>query len=530
MNTYIAYARKSSEADDRQALSIESQLAELHKLASTRHVSIAQTFTEQKSAKAPGRIEFGKVVALVESGKANALLVWNSDRLARNSVDSGRLIYLFDIGKLQEIVTPTQTFTNTPNDKFLLSILWGHAKLENDNKSLNVRRGLDAKAQRGWYPFHAMNGYLNTPDREKGLKIIKTDPLRFPLVRKMWDMLLSGNYTVAQIHQEVTEKWGYTTPDGNKLSRSRLYEMFKSVFYTGFFSYKGEVMQGNHEPMITKEEYDRAQDIISGRRYFRPLKHDMEFKGVLRCKTCGFSIVGTRKIKEYLRTNRTAHYDSYRCSHMSKAVKCTQPPVSASELDKQFSDLFASLQIDKDFLDWANEYFDEVYEYEHQQERAVDTARQNTLLSLQRQLDVLLDMKLKGEVTSEEYAKKKGLLTIELNSLKKAQSSTDTWRHKAKRSLDVAYLASEKYKTASPEERRAMIREVNSNLFLEDKKIVPMLEKPFFLMQQMNSVRDEEKGKFELPKEPYLKPKTLILAQKNPVKYPRQESNLRFTG
>lgn len=528
MNSYIIYARKSSEADDRQALSIESQLHELQSVVEKMKLSVIQTITEQKSAKAPGRTEFNKLIECVESSKANAILVWNSDRLARNSVDSGRLIYLFDIGKLNEIITPSQTFTNTPNDKFLLSILWGHAKLENDNKSVNVRRGLKAKAEQGWYPFRAVNGYLNTPDRQKGLKIITKDPVRFPLVRKMWDMLLSGNYTVSQIHEEITIKWGYTTPDGKKLARSALYELFRNPFYTGVFLFDGEIRQGKHESMITREEFEKAQAIISRKDASHLSRYEFAYANIMKCSRCGFSICGTRRVKRYKRTGRDAEYVYYRCSRMNKAIRCQEPPINETALFNQFFDLFSNIQIDKDFLDWANQYYYEVYAYEQKQETNINASLQSALQGIQKKLDTLLDMKLSGELTSEEYLKKKSALLNEQNTLQgHTQSGTD-WHVKAKRCFDVAYLASQKFKKSEPRERKAMIREVHSDLSLERGKIASTLEKPYFLFKNMKRGIQNKNATFEPVNEPYLSAQTVNVALQNPSWYPVPDSNRRF--
>lgn len=203
---FFIYARKSSESEDRQALSLDSQLSVLNEIVKSRGYAIVEVFEESKSAKQPGRPVFDTMIRRIEKGDANALLVWNPNRLSRNSVDTGRLIYLFDTKTLATIVTPYQIFTNTPNDKFILGILWSQAKLENDGKSEDVKRGLNTKVEMGWYPYRAINGYLNTPQMDKGRRTIVKDPVRFPLVRKMWDMALSGNYTIDQIHEIATKQ------------------------------------------------------------------------------------------------------------------------------------------------------------------------------------------------------------------------------------------------------------------------------------------------------------------------------------
>src|ERR1051326_6281840 len=119
---YILYARKSSEAEDRQVLSIESQIEELDTLCEREKLNVAIKLQESYSAKAPGREVFNKMIKLIEKGEANAIVAWHPNRLSRNSVDTGHLVYLMDQNKLLEIRAPGQIFKNTPNDKFLLNL------------------------------------------------------------------------------------------------------------------------------------------------------------------------------------------------------------------------------------------------------------------------------------------------------------------------------------------------------------------------------------------------------------------------
>src|SRR5688572_17922163 len=138
---YFLYARKSTDDEERQLLSIEAQLDELREYAAKEGLSIAQEFIESQTAKKPGRPVFNKMLAEVEKGAATGLLSWHPDRLARNSVDGGRIIYLLDCDKLCSLKFPTFWFDNTPQGKFMLTIAFGQSKYYIDNLSENVRRG-----------------------------------------------------------------------------------------------------------------------------------------------------------------------------------------------------------------------------------------------------------------------------------------------------------------------------------------------------------------------------------------------------
>ncbi len=122
MLKYIAYCRKSTDEPDRQILSIEAQVAELEEFAAKENLKIVSIVIESKTAKEPGREKFAQVLEMIESGEAAGIISWHPDRLARNSVDGGKIIYLLDTGKLLDLKFPSFWFENTPQGKFMLNI------------------------------------------------------------------------------------------------------------------------------------------------------------------------------------------------------------------------------------------------------------------------------------------------------------------------------------------------------------------------------------------------------------------------
>ena len=148
MTKYIAYCRKSRDEADKQVLSIEAQIAELKEVAKREHLEIVEFIEEAKTAKVPGREKFAELIRKIEKGYANGILAWHPDRLARNSMDGGKIIYLLDTGKLIDLKFPTFWFDNTPQGKFMLSIAFGQSKYYVDNLSENVKRGLRQKLDR----------------------------------------------------------------------------------------------------------------------------------------------------------------------------------------------------------------------------------------------------------------------------------------------------------------------------------------------------------------------------------------------
>src|SRR3989339_1618512 len=188
---YILYARKSTESEDRQVLSIEAQLAELQQFAAKEKLEIAASLCEAKTAKEPGRTKFAEMLDMIERGTAQGIIAWHPDRLARNSIDGGKIIYMVDNLKIKSLKFPTFWFENTPQGKFMLNIAFGQSKYFVDNLSENIKRGLRQKLRNGGWPHPAPVGYQNDTRN----KTIVIDPVQGPLIQKMFKEYATGKYT-----------------------------------------------------------------------------------------------------------------------------------------------------------------------------------------------------------------------------------------------------------------------------------------------------------------------------------------------
>jgi DNA invertase Pin-like site-specific DNA recombinase len=305
MLTYFIYCRKSSEDEDRQVISNESQRDELNPLAKRDRLRISETIEEEASAKfSNDRPLFNDMVKRIKKGEANAILCWHLNRLSRNAGDAAVLIELMDQDKLLEIRTPGQTFKNTPGDKFLITLFCSQAKLENDNKGIDVERGLRKKAAMGLYPGVAPMGYLNDKTKIRGERDLYNDPERFSLVKQMWQMMLTGTYTPPQILKIANNEWGFRTrktkkQGGGPLSLSAIYHIFHNPFYYGWFEYpigSGKWYEGKHEPMVTKAEFDHVQSLLGRKGNPRSSKHlTFSFTGLIRCGACTGMITAEEK-------------------------------------------------------------------------------------------------------------------------------------------------------------------------------------------------------------------------------------------
>lgn len=333
---YCLYARKSSEQDERQAMSINSQLKEMADLALAQGLEVVKVKQESHSAKMSAqRPIFMEMLNEIRNGEYNGILTWAPDRLSRNAGDLGSLVDLMDAKKLAHIKTHSQEFSNNPNEKFLLMILCSQAKLENDNRAINVRRGIRAKCEMGWRPCMPPLGYFTRASTGKERDVI-IDQERAPYIVKMFEMSASGK-SGRHIRQWLEDNNVKTRGD-KSIPLSMIYRMLGSTFYYGEFEYpknSGKWYRGNHAPLITKELFDKVQVQLKVPAKPKWGSKEFPYKQFLKCYQCGSSIVGEQKIRRYKNGN-TRTFIYYHCSRQVDR-DCKEPYAKESDIADQLS-------------------------------------------------------------------------------------------------------------------------------------------------------------------------------------------------
>lgn len=308
---------------------------------------IADIMRESHSAKESGqRPVYNQMVQDISSGKFNAILTWAPDRLSRNAGDLGSIVDLMDSGKLVEIRTVSQKFTNHPNEKFLLMILCSQAKLENDNKSINVKRGLKTKVEMGYRPNMSPLGYLHDKYAEKGARRIFIDPLRGPIIKEMFEKVGYFCWTGQKIYDWFKDDVKLRTRKDKTISLSMIYRMLVNPFYTGRYEFpvnSGRWFDGKHEALISQDLFNRVQENLRMIPKGIPGTKDFAFTRLMTCGTCGSGITAQEKIKT-LKDGTVRRYVYYRCSKGVRQ-KCDEPEIREESLIEQFTLLFDEINL-----------------------------------------------------------------------------------------------------------------------------------------------------------------------------------------
>ncbi len=347
---YCLYARKSTESDEKQALSIDSQVKEMFRIAERENLEIIDVRRESHSAKDSGeRPVFNEIIADVKRGRFNGILTWAPDRLSRNAGDLGSIVDLMDQKLLLEIRTFGQRFINSPNEKFLLMILCSQAKLENDNKSINVKRGLRTRCEMGLWPAPAPTGYFNEKriDR-KGYVIVDTQ--RAPIVKRMFEKVAYEHWSGRKLYHWLKFEINFRSATSNKpLTLSNIYKVLQTPFYYGSFEYplgSGNWYQGKHKPIINRELFDKTTEQLKRDRIVRGESKEFAFTRLLTCGLCGSGICAEEKFKTLKTTGTTARYVYYGCNR-SRDLRCKSGYIREEELIKQFLEIIDKISLDE---------------------------------------------------------------------------------------------------------------------------------------------------------------------------------------
>lgn len=344
---YCLYARKSTESEERQVLSIDSQVKEMLALAEREGLDIREIRRESHSAKATGeRPVFNQLLNDIRLSRYNGILTWAPDRLSRNAGDLGALVDLMDQKLLIEIRTYGQRFTNSPSEKFLLMILGSQAKLENDNRGVNVRRGLRTRVEMGLWPGVAPLGYLNQKSMDKKCQII-VDPARAPIMKQMFEKVAYEHWSGRRIYDWLKHELNFYTRGNKPLTLSGIYRILTNPFYYGMFEYprdSGKWYQGRHKPLIMQELFEKAQAQLKRDQIVRENK-EFAFTKLFTCGLCGSGISAEEKYKQ-LKNGTRARYIYYSCSRARDRF-CKNTYIREEELIKELLRLIDVIDINE---------------------------------------------------------------------------------------------------------------------------------------------------------------------------------------
>lgn len=543
---YGMYARKSSESEDRQVQSIDRQLDDLNDVVKKQNLIVFQeVISERKSAFSPGREGFKKLVKLTNDGKINSWLCYHANRLSRNPIDAGTVIYLMDMGKLQHIRTPSRVYYNNPTDKMMLQIEFTMSKKDSDDKSMFVKSGLKKRYKNGLPNGKAPLGFINDKTQEKGNRGWLVDTEKFEKLKLIFSRFLKGNDSITSITKYAREELYLTTPkhkkQGGKLvNRSLMEHILKNPIYAGFFYSKDEDGLGttdreltfNLPKVISREEHCYLLNMLSSRTTPKIQKHVATYSGFIvgkngsyigadhkfqvicdckkkfsyrsktNCPSCG-ALIKTLKNPKYL--SYVYYYNLKKRQRKSVKVKCIEEKKVESFLINYFQN---SLVLTQDLCNWAKLHLSELKNSALEEQRTYSEAKVKQRDSLAKRKKKVREMFALNFISEQELKADYQEIIHKEQALESGRKQFNDYYDELEALLDLCSGFTVVMEKGTQQEKKNLLSSFPSNLVWDEE--ILSVHKPKWL-------RAFEKGrKSFLLKNTLIEPnKTLVNKEQN---------------
>jgi site-specific DNA recombinase len=458
---YFIYVRKSTDREERQARSIGDQLAEIRQLVKEEKLDVVGSFEESQSAMTKGRPQFNEMLRRIEAGEADGIIAWHPDRLARNAFDGGRVIDLLDERKIRDLKFCSFWFESTAQGKLMLNLAFGQSKYYSDSLSVNIRRGQRQKLSEGVWAWKAPVGYVNEPK----LRTIVIDPVMAPLVKMCFELYASGQYTLDRLRDTMHAK-GLRGHRANLMSLSRFQYLLKNPFYYGVLNLNGELHQGSHQPLVTKDLFDSVQAMMQRRSKPTPIRlKSYVYRGLFCCGECGCTItMETQKGHNYLRCTKRV------------TKNCSQPYLREEKVTEQIAAALKSVSLPDEAADALLQRIEAERDQSDKPRRAAKESADQEIKKIDSKLDRLTAAYLDaGAFSAEDFRRRKAeLLGAKRKLLDKVAALDEESNLRfepvirfVNGSKQMKYVA----ERAESNELRAKLEKVGSNLTIRDRTL-----------------------------------------------------------
>lgn len=507
---YFIYCRVSQDREDRQILSPDSQKKELQAYAKQEGLQVVHTYVEKQTAYKTGRAQFNEMLTRIENKEANGIIVYHLSRIARNTSDGGRVIYMMDEGLIKEIRTKEKNYTNHSDDKFLMQIHFAMNKKSSDDNSAFVKRDTITKLEKGEYPSKAKRGYLNISkegvivgkqyDHKKQellsclgrpLQRIEQDPLEASLVRKIFEMALTGQYGLNALRAKAYEL-GLASMNNTPLSKSMVRNILSDSYYYGEFEYGGQRWVGSHESIITKSEFDKVQSIITNRSRPKTNKREYLFPMIIPCPYC----------KHLLGSDHQKGHDYLRCTKAKEGHCKNKGNIRQDNLEEQFIELLKTIQIPENVVEYLLTLVRKSYKEEiENQHISQSNIRRNIGLLESKKTQLTAKWACGEAISDEDYLEMKKALESQIKAQNEALEKIKQSQNSCIENIESFFKLSRKlvstFEKANIEDKRMIINLVSSKFILTGEKLSVVLAEPFKALfaakQQTNIIRTTKK-------------------------------------
>lgn len=474
----LSYARVSSKEQEKEGFSIPAQQKLLQSYAANNHFIIAQDYVDVETANATGRTNFEQMVRYLKTHpNVRTVLVEKTDRLYRNLRDWVTLDELdIEIHLVKEGIVLSRE--SRSSEKFVHGIKVLMAKNYIDNLSEEARKGMQEKAEQGFWPTGAPLGYLNVlgPD---GKKIIVPDPKTAPIIAHLFGWYASGTLSLRELAEQARSAGLVYRRSGGPVPMSNIHSILRNRIYTGEYEWKGHHYRGRHQPLITRELWQRVQGVLDGRnaRKTRRGKRDFAFSGLMNCGHCGCAMVGELKKGRYV---------YYHCTGYKG--KCDEPYVREEVIADKFSSILGRLSFADEMLQWVSTALRESHSDQKKEHESAIARLQAECDRIQNRIHAMYVDKLDGRIDRSFYVQMSEQWRVEQEKLMQEitlhRAADQCYLDEGVRLLELAQTSQRLFAKQEPREQRRLLNFVLSNSTWKSGELSVVFRQPFDLIAE----------------------------------------------
>ncbi len=333
-----------------EGFSIPAQREANRRKAGQLGAAVVEEFVDAgESARKADRPELMRMIRYVKQHKVAYCIVHKVDRLARNRADDVT-IHLAPQQAGVLLVSATENIDETPSGMLLHGIMSTIAEFYSRNLATEVTKGMTQKAAGGGTLGKAPIGYLNVRTRDelgREARTVELDPERAPLVQWAFKAYASGNWTVSQLHDELTSRGLMSLPTPKRPSKpmavSSVHRLLTNPYYKGDVTYRGVNYKGAHQPLVPAEVWYQVQSVLTAHKSAAEATqiHDHYLKCTIHCGGCG-----SRLIVSNAKNRHGNVYCYFVCSgRHSKRTNCDRSAILIADVEKLIEDYYQRIQI-----------------------------------------------------------------------------------------------------------------------------------------------------------------------------------------
>ena len=470
MKRYFAYIRVSTIKQGEKGVSLSEQREMVERYAVQQGLTIAQWFEERETASKIGRPLFNQMLTSLKSRRADGVIIHKVDRSARNRWDWAEVMQLRDFG-IDVHFAGESLDLSTPSGILAADIQAVMAVHYSRNLSEETKKGYYGRLKQGLSPFPAPLGYLNN-----GRGKLKTiDPVLGPLVKGAFELYGTGRYSLMRLVEEMYSRGLRTRatqkyPGGERVGRSAIAAMLSNPFYIGVLHVKkvNRTFLGNHEPLISRELFERVQEALTGKMQRRVLKHSFPFSRLIYCALCGRALVGeTHK-----------GYTYYRCHSKHVSISLRE-----GLIEDQLARVFLKLQLSDEESSLIDLLLSETKQNWEQHMKEARRSEELRIAVIDEKLERLTEAYIEGMLDKASLEKRKTTLLLERRESERRVAEIGSggggecsqWE----KNVELIKAVYSLYETGNREEKCELVKSVMSNRIASHKTLDLTLRFPF---------------------------------------------------